>query len=183
MMSRKWYMKIFRRVCNHSILRIYRNLLRKKMNFVREVQILYHSRRQRRELWRGGQHCFDRDNRIFMQIIFFKKYVFLPFFHLERIIFGGLSSEPRQQGCNHCMLHVHRNILRKNEKWFFRKKYKFYILLGDCKENIAWWSTQPSPRQLDLYADHFFNYPFFSIFSPWAKHFRRPFVKNLSARL
>ena len=125
-MSRKWYMKIFRRVCNHSILRIYRNLLRKKMNFVREVQILYHSRRQRRELWRGGQHCFDRDNRIFMQIIFFENICFLPFFHLERIIFGGLSSEPRQQGCNHCMLHVHRNILRKNKKMVLSKKV--YIL-------------------------------------------------------
>ena len=84
MMSRKWYMKIFRRVCNHSILRIYRNLLRKKMNFVREVQILYHSRRQRRELWRGGQHCFTETIGSLCRSFFFEnKCFFYRFFTLS----------------------------------------------------------------------------------------------------
>ena len=53
-------------------------------------------------------------------------YVFLPSVHLERNISGGLPSKPCQQGCNQCILCVHRDVLRKNKKKFSKKVQTFY---------------------------------------------------------
>ena len=61
-----------------------------------------------------------------MQISFLKMYVFLPSVHLERNISGGLPSKPCQQGCNQCILCVHRDVLRKNKKKFSKKVQTFY---------------------------------------------------------
>ena len=64
---------------------------------------------------------------------FFELYHFLTFLNIERE-FLGLPSKTFWWGCNHCILRVHRIISRKIKIGKFRKKNKFYIFLGDCKE-------------------------------------------------
>ena len=67
---------------------------------------------------------------------FFELDVFLTFLYIERKLLG-LSSKTLRQNCNHFILRVHRNVLRKNKNWIFRKKYKFFIILRDWKENFS----------------------------------------------
>ena len=56
---------------------------------------------------------------------FFELYVSLNFLYTEGNFFG-LSSKTLRRSCNHCILRVHQNVLRKNKKRIFRKKYKFF---------------------------------------------------------
>ena len=148
MMSRKWYMKIFRRVCNHSILRIYRNLLRKKMNFVREVQILYHSRRQRRELWRGGQHCFTETIGSLCRSFFFEnKCFFYRFFTLSETFFAAFRRNlVSKVVITACFMSI-GTFWGKIKNGFFEKSINFISFSEPARKISAWWSTQPSPRQ------------------------------------
>ena len=126
-----------RRGCNHCILRVHRNVLRKnkKLDFPKNVKFLCHSRRLQENLRRGDQHCIHRDKGIFMQIIFFKIYVFLTFFHLERNIFRHLLNTLRRR-CNYCILRVHRNVMRKNKSLNFRKKVWIYYLSRRLRGNF-----------------------------------------------
>ena len=126
-----------RRGCNHCILRVHRNVLRKnkKLDFPKNVKFLCHSRRLQENLRRGDQHCIHRDKGIFMQIIFFKIYVFLTFFHLERNIFRHLLNTLRRR-CNYCILRVHRNVMRKNKSLKFRKKVWIYYLSRRLRGNF-----------------------------------------------
>ena len=126
-----------RRGCNHCILRVHRNVLRKnkKLDFPKKVKFLCHSRRLQENLRRGDQHCIHRDKGIFMQIIFFKIYVFLTFFHLERNIFRHLLKTLRRR-CSYCILRVHRNVMRKNKSLNFRKKVWIYYLSRRLRGNF-----------------------------------------------
>ena len=84
-----------------------------------------------RKLRRGGHHYIQWDNRNLMRNIFLNFMTFSNFLYKERKV-SGFSSKTLQRGCNHWIICVHMIILTKNKKGISRKKYNFYILLGDC---------------------------------------------------
>ena len=106
------------------------------MKFAEEKKFSYNSRRLRRKLRRGGQHCIHRGNRIFMQTVFLKYMFFLPILYFERKFFS-CSLKALRRGCNHCIRRVQRNTMRKNKNLILRKTLNFYTILGDCEENIG----------------------------------------------
>ena len=70
-----------------------------------------------------------------MQTIFLNYLFFLQFLYFERNFFG-LSLKTFRRVCNHVILRIYRNVLRK-KKWILRKKNNFYTILGDCEENFG----------------------------------------------
>ena len=70
-----------------------------------------------------------------MQTIFLNYLFFLKFLYFERNFFG-LSLKTFRRVCNHVILRIYRNVLRK-KKWILRKKNNFYTILGDCEENFG----------------------------------------------
>ena len=116
---------------------------------------------------------------------FFLKYmIFYRSFTLSETFFGGLSLKPCQQGCNHCILCVRRDVLRKSKKWkkwIFRKKYKLYILHGNCKGNFGEVVTTALTETIGSLCRPFFRvFCFFNVFLHWTKQYL-PFVENSSA--
>ena len=173
----------FRRSCNHCILRVHKNVMRKNKKWIfRKKYKFFIVLGDCKESFGGVV------NTAFTEIIgtlcwsVFWIIYFLPFLYFERNNFG-LSSTTLQRGCNHRILRVQRNVMRKNKKGFFEESISFMPFLETARKSSAGWSTLHSQRQGDIYADHFFKiYVFFTIFVLWAKHFR-PFVDNSSARL
>ena len=103
---------------------------------------------------------------------------FNVFVHWAKLF--GLSSKTFRQSCNHCILRVHHNVLRKR---IFRKNYKFFIFLGDCKESFGGVVNTAFTETIGFLCRSFFwVIGFFNVFLHWAKTFR-PFVKNSSAKL
>ena len=71
-----------------------------------------------------------------MQTIFPNYLFFFKFLYFERKIFG-LSLKTFRRVCNHSILCIFMNVLRKNKKGILRKKNNFYTILGDCEENFG----------------------------------------------
>ena len=71
-----------------------------------------------------------------MQTIFLNYLFFLQFLYFERNFFGR-SLKPFLRVCDHSIVRIYRNVLRKNKKWTLRKKNNFYTILGDCEENFG----------------------------------------------
>ena len=89
----------------------------------------------------------------------------------------GLLSKTLRQGCNHCILRVHRHVLTKKRR-IFRKMYKFYIMLGECKKNFGGVVNTAFTETIGpLFRSFFWNICFFNLFVHWAKRFR-PFAKK-----
>ena len=176
--------KTLRRGCNHRILRVHRNVLKKnkKRIFRKKSLSLFFARRLQGKIRRGGQHCLHWDNSIFMQTIFLKYTFFLPILYFERNS-SGLSSKTFRRVCNHSILRVYRTVLRKNKKWILRKKYKYSNILGDCEEKLSGVVKTAFTETIgSLCRSFFWNIGFFTIFVLWAKNFQL-FVENSSARL
>ena len=120
-------LKNFRRVCNHSIRRIYRNVLRKNKKWILRKKINFFI-----ILGDCEENFGVVVNTAFTEEMgslcrsFFWIICFLTFLHTERKLFG-LSSKTLRRGFNHCILRIHRNVLRKNKTGFFEKKFNFFF--------------------------------------------------------
>ena len=143
------------------------------MKLAEEKKFSYNSRRLRRKLRRGGQHCIHRGNRIFMQTVFLKYMFFLPILYFERKFFS-CSLKALRRGCNHCIRRVQRNTMRKNKNLILRKTLNFYTILGDCEENIGVVVNTAYSETIGTSCRPFFwNICFFfKIFVLWAQIFR-----------
>ena len=125
------------RGCNHRILRVHRNVMRKnkKRFFEKSISFLSFLETARKVSAGWSTLHLPRQKDLYADQ-FFDLYVSLKFLYTEGKIFG-LSSKTLRGSCNHCILRVHHNVLRKNKNWILRKKYKFFKFLGDCKESFG----------------------------------------------
>ena len=178
-------LETLRRDCNHCIRRVQRNIMRKNKNLILRKTLKFYTILGDCEDNFGVvvNAAFTEAMGSLCRSVFLKIYVFLPFFHLERNISGGLSSKPRQQSFNQFILCVHGDVLRKNKKWIFRKKYKLFILHGNCNGSFGEVVNTAFTETIGSLCRPFsWNIRFFTSFVLRAKNFQL-FVENSSPRL
>ena len=174
--------KSLRRSCNHCILRVHRNVLRKNKNWIfRKKYKFFIILGDWKENFSGVVNTTFTETIGSLCRPFFWIICFLPFLYFEQKIFG-LSSKSLRRSCNHCILRVHRNVLRKNKNWIFRKSISFLSFL-ETGAKLQRGGQDYIHRDNRIFMQTIFlNYMFFTIFVLWAKNFR-PFVKKSSAKL
>ena len=175
-------LKPFLRVCDHSIVRIYRNVLRKNKKW---------TLRKKNNFYTILGDC-EENFGVVVNTAYTETTGTLcrPFFWIICFFYNFCTSSETfrnslktfRRVCNHSILRIYRNVLRKIKNDFCELKIIFISFSETASKTSAWWSTLHSPRQWDLYADHFFELYVFNVFVHWAKTFR-PFVKNTSTRL